>query len=188
MGPSLNDKRKGNANDAPPPPPPPPPPCCCCCCCTVVVMVTTCGGGWAPPYKFSLPASSCMLPPFHGNLLFEYTARLPSHTKMMMDLVPHPPTPAAVVHYFPDFGDFWDSETPNYNRRRSKSFTMLCCCVLVCWNWAACATSAAAAASFFFFLPALGMFPPKKKNSKELQTGTRIPFILGYLILLIYTN
>ncbi len=47
---------------------------------------------------------------------------------MMMDLVPHPPTPAAVVHYFPDFGDFGDSKTPNYNRRRSKS---LLCCVVV---------------------------------------------------------
>jgi len=47
---------------------------------------------------------------------------------MMMDLVPHPPTPAAVVHYFPDFGDFGDSETPIYNRRRSKS---LLCCVVV---------------------------------------------------------
>jgi hypothetical protein len=37
-------------------------------------------------------------------------------------------------------------------------------------------------------LPALGMLPQKKKNFKELQTGTRIPFILGYLILLIHIN
>jgi hypothetical protein len=37
-------------------------------------------------------------------------------------------------------------------------------------------------------LASFGDVTPKKKNLKELQTGTRIPFILGYLILLIHIN
>jgi hypothetical protein len=37
-------------------------------------------------------------------------------------------------------------------------------------------------------LASFGDVTPNKKNLKELQTGTRIPFILGYLILLIRIN